>query len=93
MLCRVVKHSCTNTELTVLSHENIMVGTSFATFPESLIIGQFVEGYRHITQFGIHLHHRTTAGQAEQLCLRPTQTMRMTVFNEECRTKNEELIK
>ena len=73
VLSRIVKHGCTNTELTVLGHENVMVGTCFTTLPESLIVGQLIEGYRHITQFGIHLHHRTTAGQAEQLCLRPTQ--------------------
>ena len=60
----VVEHGGADAELAVLSHEDVMVDAPFAALPEGGVIGQLVEGHGHVAQFGVHLHHGSTACRA-----------------------------
>ena len=46
-VCRIVQHGCADAELTVFSFQDVMVDTSFASFPESLVVCQFIESVVH----------------------------------------------
>ena len=72
MQSRIIKHRSTDTELTVLCHQYIVIGTSFTAFPKRFIIRQFIERNGNIAQFSIHFHYSCTAGQTENLSLRPS---------------------
>ena len=70
---RVVQHRRADAELAVLGHQDVVVDAAFATFPERLVVGQFVEGDGHVAQLGVHLHYGRAAGQAEYLGPGPAQ--------------------
>ena len=50
-----------------------MVDATFATFPEGFIVCQFIEGNRDISQFRIHFHDGSSAGEAEYFGVGPSQ--------------------
>ena len=47
---RVIQHRRADAELAVLGHQDIVVDAAFATLPERLVVGQFVEGDGHVAQ-------------------------------------------
>ena len=69
----IVEHGRADAELAVLGHQDIVVDTAFTSLPERLVVGQFVEGDGHVTQFGVHLHDGRAAGKTEYLGPRPSE--------------------
>ena len=48
MILWVIQHGCADTKSAVLFHQDVMIDTTFATFPESVIIGKLGKGYWYI---------------------------------------------
>ena len=92
-ICRVVQHSCADAELTVFSFQDVMVDTSFASFPERFVVCQFVEGDRDVSQFGVHFHNSCSGGQAENLSFRPTEACQLegSLFDAFCQPQTTEI--
>ena len=72
MLFWIEQHAGADAVFAVGAMEHVDVDATLAALPESLVIGQFGKRDRLITQFGVHLHHGSTAGQRENLGMRPS---------------------
>lgn|SRR5690554_821483 len=65
--CRIVKHTCTETVLTVGTEQNVVVDTALTTLPEILIIGKLRKGNGLVSEFRVDLHHCQTGSKTEDL--------------------------
>ena len=71
MFLGVVKHGRADTVFPAGAMEYVNIYTPFAAAPEGFVVCQVGKGHGLVAKLGVHLHHRSTAGQRENLCVRP----------------------
>ena len=61
VLRRVVKHAGADAVAAARAFKHINVDAALAAAPESLVVGKVGKSNGHVTELGVHLHHRRTA--------------------------------
>jgi hypothetical protein len=74
VIFRIIEHRGTHTVLPFLAHQDLIVHTTLATSPESIILRQLGIGHRFIPYFGIDLHDGQTRREPKDLGLRIRRT-------------------
>ena len=66
---RIVKHGRAEAVFALFAHQNIVIDATFATGPESIVVGEFGVGDGFVAEFGVDFHDRQARGESKNLGL------------------------